>query len=177
MILDLIDCYDPRLKTPTEPFDFSNPPVNPLDLVTDLAETMLANNGIGLSANQCGLPYRVFVMHGAELIPCFNPRIVDVSDETIYLEEGCLSFPDLFVKVKRPRKIKVRFADPNGNVQTQVYDGITARVFQHELDHLDGIDYRQRANRYHLNQAKKSKLKKGKLSQQSQEVIQRIRTM
>lgn len=160
MILDLIDCNDPLLKQPLEPFDFSNPPINPLDLVTDLAETMIHNNGIGLSANQCGLPYRVFVMMGSELIPCFNPRIVDVSTETILMEEGCLSYPNLFVKVKRPRRIKVRFADPNGRIRTETFEGLTARVFQHELDHLDGINYQQRANRYHLEQARKRKPKK-----------------
>lgn len=160
MILNLVDCNDPILKQELEPFNFSNPPINPLDLVTDLAETMIHNNGIGLSANQCGLPYRVFVMIGSELIPCFNPRIVDMSSETILMEEGCLSYPNLFVKVKRPRRIKVRFADPNGKIRTETFDGLTARVFQHELDHLDGINYQQRANRYHLEQARKRKPKK-----------------
>lgn len=174
MILELIDCNDPLLKQEMEPFDFSNPPVNPLDLVTDLAETMLANNGIGLSANQCGLPYRVFVMLGQELIPCFNPRIVDVSQETIVLEEGCLSYPDFFVKVKRPRRIKVRYADPRGQVTTEVFDGMTARVFQHELDHLNGINYQQRANRYHLQQARKKKPKKNNLSVETRNLIREL---
>lgn len=156
MILELIDCNDSLLKQPVEPFDFSNPSVDPLDLVSDLAETMLHHNGVGLSANQVGLPYRVFVIHGTELIPCFNPRIVDYSEEKIVLEEGCLSYPGLFVKVKRPRRIKVRYADPNGNITTQVFDGMTARIFQHELDHLDGIRYIERANRIHLDQARKA---------------------
>jgi peptide deformylase len=176
MIYELIDCNDPLLKQEMEPFDFSNPPVNPLDLVTDLAETMLANNGIGLSANQCGLPYRVFVMLGQELIPCFNPRIVDMSQETIVLEEGCLSYPDLFVKVKRPRRIKVRFADPNGQVRTEIFDGMTARVFQHELDHLNGINYQQRANRFHLEQARKKKPKKNNLSVETRNLIRELNT-
>ncbi|CAB4142712.1 Def N-formylmethionyl-tRNA deformylase [uncultured Caudovirales phage] len=176
MILELIDCNDPLLKQEMEPFDFSNPPVNPLDLVTDLAETMLANNGIGLSANQCGLPYRVFVMLGHELIPCFNPRIVDMSEETIVLEEGCLSYPDLYVKVKRPRRIKVRYAEPNGNIVTQTFDGMTARVFQHELDHLNGINYQQRANRYHLQQARKKKKPKNNLSVESRNLIRELNT-
>ena len=174
MILDLIPANSPILKQVMEPFDFSNPPVNPLDLVTDLAETMLANNGIGLSANQCGLPYRVFVMLGQELIPCFNPRIVDVSQETIVLEEGCLSYPDFFVKVKRPRRIKVRYADPRGQVTTEVFDGMTARVFQHELDHLNGINYQQRANRYHLQQARKKKPKKNNLSVETRNLIREL---
>jgi peptide deformylase len=159
MIYELIPPNSPILKQELENFDFSNSPVNPLDLVTDLAETMLASNGIGLSANQVGLPYRVFVMYGDELIPCFNPRIVDMSTETVVMEEGCLSYPDLFVKVKRPRRIKVRYTEPNGQTVTRVFDGITARVFQHELDHLNGVNYQQRANKLHLEQARKKKKK------------------
>ena len=159
MKYQLVDCNDPILKTELPLFDFNDPPVNPLDLVSDLAETMLNEGGIGISANQVGLPYRVFVMHAEELIPCFNPRIVDASEETIVLEEGCLSYPDIFVKVKRPRKIKVRYADPNGKITTRVFDGMSARVFQHELDHLNGVNYQQRANRYHLERARKRKTK------------------
>lgn len=154
MKYELIDCNDPILKTEIEPFDFSNPPIDPLELVTNLAETMLHHGGIGLSANQCGLPYRVFIMKGTELIPCFNPRIVDMSSETIVLEEGCLSYPNFFVKVKRPRRIKVRFTEPNGKTSTHVYDGMTARIFQHELDHLNGIAYIKRANKLHLERAR-----------------------
>ena len=176
MIYELIDCNDPLLKQEMELFDFTNPPIDPLDLVSNLAETMLANNGIGLSANQCGLPYRVFVMLGQELIPCFNPRIVDVSSETVILEEGCLSYPDFFVKVKRPRRIKVRYAEPNGNVVTTVFDGMTARVFQHELDHLNGVNYQQRANRYHLEQARKKKPRKNNLSVESHNLIRELNT-
>lgn len=174
MIRELVDCNDPILKQEMELFDFSNPPVNPLDLVTDLAETMLANNGIGLSANQVGLPYRVFVMLGQEIMPCFNPRVVDMSEDTIVLEEGCLTYPDLFVKVKRPRRIKVRFADPTGAVQTEIFDGMTARIFLHELDHLNGINYQQRANRYHLEQARKKKPKKNILSVESRNLIREL---
>lgn len=155
MIYDLVDCNDPILRTKMEKFDFSNPPIDPLELMENLAETMLHHKGIGLSANQCGLPYRAFIMHGAELIPVFNPMIVHQDDDDIYLEEGCLSFPNLFVKIKRPRTIKVRYTEPNGQTTTRVFDGITARVFQHELDHLDGIRYISRANKIHLEKARK----------------------
>lgn len=155
MIYDLVDCNDPILRTKMEKFDFSNPPIDPLELMENLAETMLHHKGIGLSANQCGLPYRAFIMHGAELIPVFNPMIVHQDDDDICLEEGCLSFPNLFVKIKRPRTIKVRYTEPNGQTTTRVFDGITARVFQHELDHLDGIRYISRANKIHLEKARK----------------------
>jgi peptide deformylase len=176
MIRELVNCNDPILKQEMEPFDFSNPPVDPLELVTDLAETMLENNGIGLSANQVGLPYRVFVMLGQELIPCFNPRIVDMSEETIIMEEGCLSYPDMFVKVKRPRRIKVRYAEPNGNIVTQTFDGMTARVFQHELDHLNGVNYQQRANKFHLEQARKKKKPKNNLSLETRNLLRELNT-
>lgn len=155
MIRELVPCTDPILKQPLEKFNFQSPPMDPIELAHDLAETMIANNGLGLSANQMGLPYRAFAMKAEQIIVCFNPIIVDTSTETVTLEEGCLSFPLLFVKVKRPKKIKVRYTEPNGNVVTKIFDGMTARVFQHELDHLNGVVYASRANAFHLEQAKK----------------------
>ena len=161
MIRELVNCNDPILRQPLEKFDFTNPPTDPLELAIDLAETCLQHNGLAIAANQVGLPYRVFVIRGDQIITCFNPTIVDQSEETIVLEEGCLSYPNLFVKVKRPKKIKVRYTEPDGNIVTQIFDGFTARVFQHELDHLNGIVYTKRANRYHLEQAQKNATKIG----------------
>jgi peptide deformylase len=150
---------DPILHEPTERFDFTNPQMDPLDLASDLAQTMLANSGIGIAANQCGIPYRVLVLLADDLMPMFNPRIVDFSEETIVLEEGCLTFPGLLVKVKRPRKIRVRFTLPDGNTVTKVFDGMTSRCIQHEIDHLDGVCHIERASIIHREQAMK-KLKK-----------------
>jgi peptide deformylase len=95
-------------------------------------------------------------MRAEEVIGCFNPKIVDFSSETVLLEEGCLSDPGLFVKIKRPKKIKARYTLPNGETVTKVFDGITARCYQHELDHLNGLLYTSRANAYHLEKAKKN---------------------
>jgi peptide deformylase len=153
MIYPLVNYDDPILRQEIPKFDFENPPVDPVDLVANLAETMLHEGGIGLAANQCGLPYRVFVLLTDEIIPCFNPLIVDTSQETILLEEGCLSYPGLSVKVRRPRKIKVRYTEPNQNVVTTVFDGITARAFQHELSHLNGIVHLNEASYIHKKQA------------------------
>jgi peptide deformylase len=151
---DIIKGACPILTTPTEPFDFLNSPENPQDIAMELLKTMNDNNGIGLAANQIGKPYRVFAIRGfPENYVCFNPRIVHMSEEKIYLEEGCLSFPNLIVKVKRPKQIRVRFQTPSGVVDTKVFDGLTARVFQHELDHLDGVLFYNRANRIHKEQA------------------------
>lgn len=117
---------------------------------------MYDNNGIGLAANQVGIPYRIFAMRGyPENFVCVNPRIVNFSSQEIALEEGCLSFPNLVVKIKRPKEIRVRFQTPNGETITRMFDGMTARVFQHELDHLNGIIFYKRANRFHREKALK----------------------
>ena len=165
MIRELVDCYDPILRQSTENFDFANPPINPVELYNDLAETMRENDGLGLASPQVGLPYRAFVMRAENIIGVFNPKIVDASSEMVYLEEGCLSYPNLWVKIKRPKKIKVRFTNPDGQTETRVFDGMSARVFQHELDHLDGVLHVKRANKFHLEQARKlaKKLNKGTL--------------
>lgn len=155
MIREILPYTDPILKEVMPAFDFSNPVMDPLQLYTDLAETMRDNEGMGLSANQIGVRTRAFVMRGEEILGIFNPRIVDESSEMVTLEEGCLSYPNLFVKIKRPKSIKVRFTTPDGQTSTKTFTGMTARVFLHELDHLNGVAHTSRANRYHLDQAKK----------------------
>jgi peptide deformylase len=166
MIKDIIKHTNPILKEVMPAFDFRNPVVDPLQLYTDLAETMRENNGMGLSANQIGVRTRAFVMTGEEILGIFNPRVVDESSEVVTLEEGCLSYPNLFVKIKRPKSVKVRFTTPDGQTSTKTFTGMTARVFLHELDHLDGVAHTSRANRFHLDQAKKlvKKLKNRQLS-------------
>lgn len=144
------------LTTPCEEFDFKNSPGDPYDLATGLMQAMNQYNAVGIAANQLGIPYRVFAMRGSpENLVCFNPRIVDKSKEVELLEEACLSFPNVNVKIKRPIGIKVRFQTPSGETVTRVFQGLTARVFQHELDHLDGILFFNRAGRYHRDKALK----------------------
>lgn len=160
MIKDILDYKQDILKQPCDKFDFDNPQVDPIELVTDLVETMIQNNGLGLSANQINYPYQVFVINSSEIIAVFNPKIIDILTETTVLDEGCLSMPGFYVKVKRPKKIKVRYTQPNGEVVTKVFEGMTAKIFLHEYDHLQGINMRQRANRYHLEIANKRFKKK-----------------
>jgi peptide deformylase len=144
-------------------FDFSNPTDDPKDIAKILFDKMTEHNGLGLSANQIGLPYRVFIMRGNPCLVCFNPKIIDVSSTHNVLEEGCLTYPDFFVKIRRPAAIKVRYTNELGEVVTEKFAGMTARCFQHELDHLDGINYLDRATKYHLDKAKRdSKLYKRK---------------
>jgi peptide deformylase len=151
----LVPCDDPLLSTELEPFDFSNPPIDPIELTKVMFDMMSKHNGLGLSANQLGLPYRAFIMRGNPSIVCFNPKIVDASSVHSVMEEGCLTYPLLFVKIRRPSAIKVRYTNELGEVKTEKFTGITARCFQHELDHLNGINYLERANKYHLDKAKR----------------------
>jgi peptide deformylase len=145
-----------ELHTVTPKFDFQNPPTDPVKLADTLARAVIEHNGLGLAANQLGLPYRAFVIKSNPVIAVFNPIIVDASTEKVYLEEGCLSYPGLAIKVKRPKKIKVRYTQPNGEVVTKVFEGLTARIFQHEMDHLDGISHIDRASLFHREQAVKT---------------------
>jgi peptide deformylase len=158
-LYSMTDPYSDILKQKLEPFDFTNPPVDPKYLSVSLIETMVNGRGVGLAANQCGLPYRVFVM-GAEKVgfACFNPEILEAEGEEVY-EEGCLSFPGLFLKINRAERIKVKYTDFNGIEKEERFSGLTARIFQHELDHLNGVCYINKVSRLHLDRAKE-KVKK-----------------
>ena len=152
-VLELVKHDHPILRQKLDPFDFSNMPRNPNDIARDLADTMLGRGGIGLASNQVGMPYRAFVLWSSPIIPAFNPRITDYSTETVLLEEACLSFPGLTVTVRRPRSIRARYQLPNGEVVVRRYEGMTARAFQHELDHLDGKMFFASASRAKLEAA------------------------
>ena len=99
-IYDRVDPHADILKQKLEPFDFANPPTDPRKLAISLIETMVHYRGIGMAANQVGLPYRVFVM-GAEKVgfACFNPEILESEGEETY-DEGCITYPGLILKVK-----------------------------------------------------------------------------
>lgn len=115
-------------------------------LVADMTETMIAANGAGLAAIQVGVPVRLYIVEGhvaggAEDAPpkvFINPEIVEISDESQTGDEGCLSFPDVFVPVKRGMRAKVRARDLDGNVFEAEGEGLYARAMQHEGDHLNG---------------------------------------
>ena len=113
-----------------------------------LKENMTHYEGVGLSANQIGISERVFVMilhmETGEIITCFNPRIIKKYKDCGWFEEGCLSFPDEIINVNRPNRIVVKYEDENEKVHKLKLDGFPSRVFQHEYDHLEGIDFTQR---------------------------------
>ena len=113
-----------------------------------LKENMVHYEGVGLSANQIGISERVFVMmlnvETEETITCFNPRIIKRYDDNGWFEEGCLSFPDEIINIQRPNRIVVKYEDEDKKEHKIKLDGFAARVFQHEFDHLEGIDFTQR---------------------------------
>ena len=113
-----------------------------------LKENMLHYEGVGLSANQIGISERVFIMmlnmETEETITCFNPRIIKRYDDNVWCEEGCLSFPDEIINIQRPDRIVVKYEDEDKKDHKIKLDGFAARVFQHEYDHLNGIDFTQR---------------------------------
>ena len=135
-----------------------------------LIDSMKHYQGIGLSANQLGIMERVFVMYSdvkkGEIISCFNPKIITQSDTEIVIEEGCLSYPGLWLKVKRPDGIEVEYEDKTGEVQSKAMFGLECRIFLHEYDHMEGTDFTKKVSKIKLDRAKKRQskmLKKSKL--------------
>ena len=114
-------------------------------LVDRMIKTMQKEFGIGLAAPQVGINLRVFVMYmDKKPIGCINPKILETSYEIEDEYEGCLSFPELRIKVPRPKSVFVEFYSPKGVLTERKLDGIEARCFQHEYDHLDGITMMRR---------------------------------
>ena len=113
-----------------------------------LIDNMIHHNGIGISANQIGIWERAFAMvrdlENNEVMVCFNPRIIKSYTEEVEMEEGCLSYPELFLKIKRPDKIIVKYEDEDKKTHKLKLQGLASRVFQHEYDHMEGIDFTQR---------------------------------
>ena len=117
-------------------------------LVKDLIDTLPKPGGAGLSANQIGVVKRVFVYeHDGEIEACINPRIIHESDETLEDVEGCLSLPGVGVPVERNEGIEMEYFDIDGEKQRVKAEGWIARVFQHEMDHLDGTLILDRTDR------------------------------
>ena len=113
-----------------------------------LTENMFHHNGVGLSANQIGIKERAFVMisdmESQDTLTCFNPKIVKESKEMVTMEEGCLSYPELFLDIARPETIVVKYEDEGKELHKIKLTGFIARIFQHEYDHMEGIDFTQR---------------------------------
>lgn len=137
------------------------------ELEKAMIDFMVKHKGIGLAANQIGITKRVFTMgsNNIEGFPfpfaAFNPKIVSAGVEEELSEEGCLSYPDLWLKVKRPANIVVEYQDSDSNTHTVEMSGLIARCFQHELDHLNGVCFVDKVSPMRLQLAMK-KLRKRK---------------
>ncbi|MBU0984661.1 MAG: peptide deformylase [candidate division Zixibacteria bacterium] len=117
------------------------------DLVSDLMDTLRRARGLGLTAHQIGVAKNVFIVDFSaidinETLRVFiNPEIIETSDDLEEMEEGCLSFPDLYMKISRPRQVTVRATDIDGNRFEITAQGLAARAIQHEYDHTQGDLY------------------------------------
>jgi peptide deformylase len=149
-MLEIKNQHDPILKNQLPEFDFENPVMDPVELERELIATMFAKNGIGLAANQVGIAARVFVMGSKENFlnakAYFNPKIIANTDDMVELEEGCLSFPGVYVKIKRPTAIKVEYQNAKGETVVDELRDWDCRVFLHEFDHLEGITFQNRTS-------------------------------
>ena len=145
MLKPLISSDDPLLHKKIKKCSYD---LDRSKLSYTLTENMFHHNGVGLSANQIGIEERAFVMmidiDLQETITCFNPRIIKESKEEVVMEEGCLSYPELFIEISRPSSIIVKYEDEGKSIIKRRLDGYVARIFQHEYDHMEGIDFTQR---------------------------------
>ena len=177
--LKLISARDPRVLTAIAPFDDDMLALEGYkdreELSKDMFDCMVKNGGVGLSANQVGLPYNMFVAGGHPQIEkglkltCFNPEIISTSKEEVLIKEGCLSFPFLFLNVKRPRKCVLKYEDEFGKLKESHCDGMMSRIVQHEFDHMLGKTFTELVSKLKLDMATKKAIKHIKiLSKQRQ---------
>ena len=147
---------DPILRKRGQPFDFDNPQEDPKKLAKELVEAMYKYEGLGLSACQIGVDLKVFSMISDDSpIVCFNPRITEYSEETTYMREGCLTFPGLWFPIQRAHGVNVTFANEEGENMSGTFVQLTAKVFQHEYDHMLGKLYIEYASAYMMRNARK----------------------
>ena len=140
-------------------FDFLKPPYDPKEFAESLYNTMARHDGLGLSANQVGFPYRVFAMRNDnDPIVLFNPKIIFQSETLVSMKEGCLSFPLLFLSVKRSDSIRMRYQTWEGVTDTSTFIGMSARIALHEYDHLEGKLFTQAASYFEAERAKRKRM-------------------
>ena len=168
-VLKMIPPSDPRLLMQIAPFvddtlkeaGFKDR----VELSKVMYDTMAKYGGIGLSANQVGLPFRMFIMGGHPQIDngrvrsVFNPLINDVSEETVSMKEGCLSFPFLFLTITRPKWCHVKYTDENGKDVEEVLHGMNARIFMHENEHMNGYVFTDLVSKFKLKRAEEARKK------------------
>ena len=163
----LLPPNDPRVLSSIADFDIEifkdNEKIELKEFIDSMFETMKNYGGIGLSANQVGKPYRMFVMgdhpnikEGKKWV-CINPKITNVTKDLIRYKEGCLTFPFLFLDIERPQKIKVKYQNEQLETVEEEFDGIVSRCYQHELDHMHGRVFTELVSKLKLDMALKKR--------------------
>jgi|SRR6056300_379276 len=162
--LELLPFADPQLKKRPEVFDFDDPKNNAEELSEQLFIGMRKFGGVGLSANQVGIDKAVFVIHGPKMDEktVFNPKLVDVSQETGIMREGCLSYPGLWLNIRRPLGCIFKYQNEKGEEIVEEFKGIPARIMLHEYDHMLGQNFTMRASTLKIQRALKGLDKKVK---------------
>lgn len=147
-MLNIVKFPNTILSEKMPDFNFENPIMDPKELEKSMLDLMYKHDGIGLSANQVGIRSRVFVMGHRDTPDAgqafFNPVIIANTESIEDLEEGCLSFPGIYVNIKRPKKIKAKWQNSNGEWDEGEFEGYNCKCFLHEFDHLEGITYKDR---------------------------------
>ena len=161
--LKLIPPTDPRVQSAIAPFtddmlkehDFKDR----AELVEAMFLIMKKYSGIGLTCNQVGLPFNLFVAGGHPSIEnglslaMFNPMIISSSKDTLMMKEGCLTYPYLFLIIKRPRKVVMKYEDSEGKPQEAHLDGVMSRICQHEYDHIIGRNFIELVSKFKYKRA------------------------
>jgi len=168
--MKLVKSTDPILSKELADVDLKNPGFDPKELKEKMVELMVSKRGLGLSACQVGLDYKVFII-GENKENCMmfiNPEVISVSEETELDVEGCLSFPDMFVRMARPNLVEAKWYDEEMKEQSGSFEGYTARCFLHEFDHLYGVLYKDKVSRLKWDRAKQ---KKDKITKQRNKLM------
>lgn len=161
--LQLISFNDPLLKKIPADFDFEENDAK--DISEKLHVAMVKTGGIGISANQVGLDMKVFVINKIGDMPgktFFNPELIGVSNQTTVMREGCLSYPGLWLMIKRPVTCALKYYNEDNEEIVEEFSGIPARVILHEYDHMVGQNFTMRASKLKIQRALKSMDKKVK---------------
>ncbi len=147
MILDITKLGEEILRRKAEPVAEVNDEIR--QLVSDMFDTMIEADGVGLAGPQIGRSLRVFVLIADDDVRrvFINPQIIKTSGELCDYEEGCLSVPKVYESIRRPKEVTVQALDENGRSFTLEADGLLARIIQHENDHLDGVMFIDRGDR------------------------------
>ena len=156
--LDLLPEDHPVLHQEPLTWIFDPPQADPKLMYEIMLENMVYHHGLGLSANQIGMPVKVFAMRIDEsdnAIVCFNPEIEEESEEMVMMTEGCLSFPSLYLNKRRPEKLSVKYQNADGDFITAHFEGLAARVFHHEMDHIQGKTFLDGVSKILLQSARR----------------------